>query len=134
MGAYAAKCMISNGSKTFAKRYAILWCKLPVTAGEEITMDFCFELFTHVTKFFGYKVVLLGKFNAQGLGNDYELLVRCTPGVTVYDHLGVCSYQLIFAGLEYVKVVLQNGRMQGAILIGETDLEVDDYVYYCYST
>lgn len=105
MGAYAAKCMISNGSKTFAKRYAILWCKLPVTAGEEITMDFCFELFTHVTKFFGYKVVLLGKFNAQGLGNDYELLVRCTPG------------------LEYVKVVLQNGRMQGAILIGETDLE-----------
>jgi hypothetical protein len=56
MGAYAAKCMISNGSKTFAKRYAILWCKLPVTAGEEITMDFCFELFTHVTKFFGYKV------------------------------------------------------------------------------
>jgi NAD(P)H-nitrite reductase large subunit len=87
MGAYAAKCMISNGT------------------GEEITMDFCFELFTHVTKFFGYKVVLLGKFNAQGLGNDYELLVRCTPG------------------LEYVKVVLQNGRMQGAILIGETDLE-----------
>lgn len=27
------------------------------------------------------------------------------------------------SGLEYVKVVLRDGRMEGAILIGETDLE-----------
>ena len=27
-------------------------------------------------------------------------------------------------GVEYVKVVLHQGRMQGAVLIGETDLEV----------
>ena len=26
-------------------------------------------------------------------------------------------------GVEYVKVVLQNGRVQGVLLIGETDLE-----------
>lgn len=26
------------------------------------------------------QVVLLGKFNAQGLGSDHELLVRCTKG------------------------------------------------------
>ncbi|XP_062518956.1 pyridine nucleotide-disulfide oxidoreductase domain-containing protein 1-like [Corticium candelabrum] len=76
-----------------------------VPAGDESPMDFCFELFAHITKFFGFKVVLLGKYNAQGLGNDYELLLRCTPGQ------------------EYVKVVLQDGRMQGAILIGEADLE-----------
>ena len=38
MGAYAAKCMVAH------------------TQGAAITMDFCFELFTHVTKFFGYKV------------------------------------------------------------------------------
>jgi len=25
-------------------------------------------------------VVLLGKFNAQGLGSDHELLLRCTKG------------------------------------------------------
>ncbi|KAF3859491.1 hypothetical protein F7725_021890 [Dissostichus mawsoni] len=50
-------------------------------------------------------VVLLGKFNGQGLGSDHELLVRCTKG------------------LEYVKVVLSGGRMVGAVLIGETDLE-----------
>ena len=42
--------------------------------------DFCFELFTHITKFFGYKVVLLGRYNAQGLGEDYEILLRCTKG------------------------------------------------------
>ncbi len=29
----------------------------------------------------------------------------------------------IFVGVEYVKVVMKDGQMQGAILIGETDLE-----------
>ena len=50
------------------------------TGGEDITLDFCFELFAHVTQFFGFKVVLLGRYNAQGLGNDYEILLRCTKG------------------------------------------------------
>lgn len=30
---------------------------------------------------------------------------------------------MFLSGLEYVKVVLRDGRMEGAILIGETDLE-----------
>lgn len=72
---------------------------------EEITQDFCFELFGHVTNLFGYQVVLLGKYNGQGLGNRYEMLVRVTPD------------------LEYIKYVLVDGRLQGAILIGETGLE-----------
>ncbi|KAL0883772.1 hypothetical protein ABMA27_015870 [Loxostege sticticalis] len=72
---------------------------------EEVLQDFCFELFTHCTNLFGYRVVLLGKYNGQGLGTDYEILLRVTPQ------------------LEYIKFVLQNGRLQGAILIGETDLE-----------
>uniref|UniRef100_A0A8C2ST37 Pyridine nucleotide-disulfide oxidoreductase domain-containing protein 1 n=1 Tax=Coturnix japonica TaxID=93934 RepID=A0A8C2ST37_COTJA len=87
MGWYAAKCMAADAS------------------GESIDLDFSFELFAHVTKFFNYKVVVLGKFNAQGLGLDHELMLRCTKGQ------------------EYVKVVMQNGRMMGAVLIGETDLE-----------
>ncbi|XP_060632579.2 pyridine nucleotide-disulfide oxidoreductase domain-containing protein 1 [Anolis sagrei] len=87
MGWYTAKCMAAD------------------TLGEPIDMDFSFELFAHVTKFFNYKVVLLGKYNAQGLGSNHELMLRCTKG------------------LEYVKVVMQNGRMLGAVLIGETDLE-----------
>ncbi|XP_012913301.1 pyridine nucleotide-disulfide oxidoreductase domain-containing protein 1 isoform X2 [Mustela putorius furo] len=87
MGWYAAKCMAA------------------ASLGESIDMDFSFELFAHVTKFFNYKVVLLGKYNAQGLGSDHELMLRCTKGQ------------------EYVKVVMQHGRMMGAVLIGETDLE-----------
>uniref|UniRef100_A0ABM5GDU5 Pyridine nucleotide-disulfide oxidoreductase domain-containing protein 1 n=1 Tax=Pogona vitticeps TaxID=103695 RepID=A0ABM5GDU5_9SAUR len=87
MGWYAAKCMAAE------------------ILGEPIDMDFCFELFAHVTKFFNYKVVLLGKYNAQGLGSDHELMLRVTKGQ------------------EYIKVVMQNGRMLGAVLIGETDLE-----------
>ncbi|XP_032203389.1 pyridine nucleotide-disulfide oxidoreductase domain-containing protein 1 isoform X3 [Mustela erminea] len=87
MGWYAAKCMAA------------------ASLGESVDMDFSFELFAHVTKFFNYKVVLLGKYNAQGLGSDHELMLRCTKG-----H-------------EYVKVVMQHGRMMGAVLIGETDLE-----------
>jgi NAD(P)H-nitrite reductase large subunit len=73
--------------------------------GEEFFQDFCFELFTHVTKFFGYKVVLLGLFNGQKLANDYEILLRVTKG-----H-------------EYIKLILKDGKLQGAVLIGETDLE-----------
>lgn len=29
----------------------------------------------------------------------------------------------LFKGVEFIKIVLQNGRVVGAILIGETDLE-----------
>ena len=89
MGAYAGKCMVAD----------------TITTRETIPQDFCFELFAHVTKFFGYKVVLLGKYNAQGLGSNFEYLLRMTKGK------------------EYIKVVMKDGRMQGAVLIGETDLE-----------
>jgi len=50
-------------------------------------------------------VVLLGNYNGQGLDNKYEMLVRVTPKK------------------EYVKLVLKNGKLQGAILIGDTGLE-----------
>lgn len=71
---------------------------------EQIYQDFCFELFGHVTQLFGYPLVLLGRYNGQGLGTDYELLLRITHGK------------------EYIKFVLQNGRLRGAILIGNTEL------------
>ncbi|KAH8262650.1 hypothetical protein KR026_005363 [Drosophila bipectinata] len=72
--------------------------------GETVYQDFCFELFGHVTQLFGFPVVLLGRFNGQDLGRDYEILVRCTRNK------------------EYIKFVLQNGKLRGAILIGDTDL------------
>lgn len=73
--------------------------------GEDVMQDFCFELFGHVTQLFGFQVVLLGLYNGQKLNNQYEMLVRVTPGK------------------EYVKFILKDGRLQGAILIGETGLE-----------
>lgn len=87
MGAYAARCMSSH------------------LCGEEVTLDFCFELFEHVTRFFGYKVILLGLFNGQKLNKDYEIMLRVTKG------------------LEYIKLVMKEGKLNGAILIGETDME-----------
>ena len=66
---------------------------------------FNFDLFTHVTSFFGFKVILLGLYNGQGLGNDYKMLLRIKEGES------------------YVKVITKNGRVKGALLIGETDLE-----------
>lgn len=70
-----------------------------------VYQDFCFELFGHVTELFGYQVVLLGRYNGQGLNNQYEALIRMTDG------------------LEYIKYVIVDGRVKGAILIGETGLE-----------
>lgn len=87
MGCYAAKCMSGHLQK------------------QEIIQDFCFEMFAHSTKLFGHKVILLGLFNGQKLGTNYEILLRMTKGV------------------EYIKFVLENNKLQGAILIGETDLE-----------
>ncbi|XP_050463153.1 pyridine nucleotide-disulfide oxidoreductase domain-containing protein 1 [Cataglyphis hispanica] len=87
MGRYAAKTMVAN------------------LKNEEFLQDFCFELFTHVTKFFSYKVILLGLYNGQTLEKNYEILLRITKDQ------------------EYIKIILQDGKMQGAVLIGETDLE-----------
>jgi len=61
MGSYAAFCMLDRGDD--------------VSAGEN------FELFTHATKFFGYNVVLLGLYNAQGLDDDHDDLIRIDPGI-----------------------------------------------------
>lgn len=90
MGAYAARCMAAD------KKGAV----------NEVLQDFCFEMFTHVTRFFGHKVVLLGLHNGQKLEHgDWEMMLRAVKGK------------------EYVKLVLQQGRVQGAVLVGDTDLE-----------
>lgn len=56
------------------------------------------------------------RFNAQDLGEegvDYQVMVRCVPGV------------------EFVKLILQRGRVVGATLVGDTDLEVAHVVHRC---
>lgn len=87
MGCYAAKSIVGHLNN------------------EVVLQDFCFEMFAHSTRLFGYKVILLGLFNGQKLGTNYEILLRMTKG------------------LEYIKFVLENDRLQGAVIIGDTDLE-----------
>ena len=90
-----------------ARQLGMMAAKMMVahSAGETLELDFCFEMFAHVTNFFGYKVVLLGLYNGQKLSGEYEVLLRVTPGT------------------EYVKAVMKDGKMQGALLIGQTELE-----------
>lgn len=73
---------------------------------------FAFELFTHATRFFGLRVVLLGRYNAQGLdaepAADIRSYVREDPPDTDPDSAG------------FARVVLLRGRLVGAALIGES--------------
>ena len=73
-------------------------------------LGFNFEIFTHVTRFFGLKVILLGLYNAQKLDD--------VPAneVTTYQRESL-------ADATYVRVLLVRGRMMGAVLVGDTDLE-----------
>jgi hypothetical protein len=68
MGDYAARCMYASLKNN----------------ENDIELDFCFELFAHITNFFNYKCIFLGLYNAQGLNNDYELLLRTSPGIKSY--------------------------------------------------
>jgi NAD(P)H-nitrite reductase large subunit len=91
MGVYAAHCMAGVQDQTGA--------------------DMAFELFTHVTRFLGKKVVLLGLYNGQRLEGEPET--------------DLVSYSRVTEGPDrtFVRVLLLRGRVQGAVLIGDTDLE-----------
>ncbi|VDN26362.1 unnamed protein product [Gongylonema pulchrum] len=51
------------------------------------------------------QVIFLGRFNGEGVEKPWRILMRITKD------------------LEYVKLILTDGRIQGAVLVGETDLE-----------
>ncbi|CAN0548238.1 unnamed protein product, partial [Ectocarpus sp. 12 AP-2014] len=91
MGLYAAKCI--TGSV------------------DELSRGGVFELFVHATRFFGFKVALLGRFNGQGLIPSVQDLISNHE-----LHEGP-------SGIGYVKVVLVGGRVRGAMLVGDTALE-----------
>ncbi|KAL3090077.1 hypothetical protein niasHS_006529 [Heterodera schachtii] len=72
---------------------------------DNVLLDITFELFTHVTSFFGFKVILLGDFAGERLEKPFEKNYRITEGC------------------EYVKVLTKDHRVHGAVLVGETDME-----------
>ncbi|PNW85355.1 hypothetical protein CHLRE_03g182550v5 [Chlamydomonas reinhardtii] len=94
MGTYAARCMAG--------------------LSDELASGFNFELFTHVTRFLGFKVVLLGLYNGQRLEQEPAEDTR------LYSREGEAEDG---GGPSFVRLLLLRGRLQGAVLIGETGLE-----------
>ena len=62
MGTYAAKCLLMPNQM----------------------LDFSFMHFAHTTTFFGFRVILLGLFNGQGLNDELEHLYRITKGFFLF--------------------------------------------------
>ena len=127
MGKYAAQCI---HDKEFDEKF-------------KSANDIVFDIFAHVTRFFGHKVVLLGRYNAQGLGNH-----EATVKEIVIDSNGVLNkngkqsgsfeeqsetniiktqpleiWTRMTPNLEYLKIVIYQGKVVGALLLGDTDLE-----------
>jgi pyridine nucleotide-disulfide oxidoreductase domain-containing protein 1 len=145
MGHYAAQCMHEHKHKSSTI--------LGDIGATDVANDIVFEVFAHVTRFFGHKVVLLGRYNAQGLGSNYEARVKDMvvtdkglvdsatsaaisqgksniKGTYAADTDQVSStlndlevWIRVTPGEEYVKVVVFRGRVVGALLLGDTDLE-----------
>lgn len=103
-----------------------------------------FDVFAHMTTLQGLKVVLLGLYNGQGLGDEYQHAIqnastasdgsiggvtglkKCSPGAAQGGAGPPPAAQVLYRstpGVEYVKLVLVSGRVVGAMLLGDTDLE-----------
>lgn len=63
-----------------------------------------FEIFAHTTVLFEKRVVLLGRFDGEGVGDGFQEYERVEEG-----------------GGEYVRVIVQNGRVRGAVLVGDVE-------------
>lgn len=81
------------------------YCARSMLASGTLDVDICFELFAHTTSFFGYKVVFLGDFKGERQPEGWYPIDRITEDD------------------EFVRCIMYNHRVVGAILIGETDLE-----------
>ena len=81
----------------------------------DVQVDGNFELFTHSTRFFGQRVVLLGRYNAQGIDAATHELVsysRVVPPAPGGDRGS------------FARVLLADGRMRGAVLVGDEACEL----------
>ena len=100
-------------------------------AQRALDTSMAFEIFTHATRFFGMRVVLLGRYNGQGLEAEPEsdlvsysrVLERGGTRPPSCGCRGRAPRKGAEDGPSFVRVLLLRGRMQGAVLIGESDLE-----------
>lgn len=121
----------------------------PSLSDLEIEGGYNMDLFAHCTSVFGRKVVLLGRFNGQGL-DEYDAVrailhrrispedtpvattataaATATAAVMTDDRVSESADRVTLQvretpGLEYAKLVIYGDRVVGAMLIGDTDLE-----------
>jgi NAD(P)H-nitrite reductase large subunit len=95
-------------------------------------------MFSHITHFFGYKVILLGLFNGQKLPLEKEHAIkqmvaickshdRVEQSIFQESNGEMCPKVEVLVretpDVEYIKVIVVDGRVKGAMLIGETGLE-----------
>lgn len=59
-----------------------------------------FEVLVHATRFFGRRVVLLGRWGAQGLGEGFQVLESAGKR-------------------EFIRAVVMDGKVRGALLVGD---------------
>lgn len=78
-----------------------------VNAADEMAMGYNIELFAHTTRFLGENVILLGRYNAQGM-DDVEKNRFMSYCRELDD--------------QFVRVTTLDGKAIGAVLIGDTDL------------
>lgn len=103
---------------------------------DETASDMAFELFTHATRFLGKRIILLGVYNGQGLGDEdaADMVSYSRIGSTNDGHHGgggCCGKHTISDKSKqhhdgertFVRILLLRGRVIGAVLIGETGLE-----------
>ena len=85
-----------------------------------------------MTEFFRLKVVLLGAFNGQGLATVSQVGIERLATVSMIPQQDGeedtdCPVRVLLRvtpGNEYVKVVLYQGRVIGALLVGEAATEL----------
>ena len=102
--------------------------------GYEYGLGFNFELFTHSTTFFGLKVVLLGSFNMQKFlpeANEEDVRILSRKFVddgssrdgNNDDEEGEDVSSSLCSKSTFIRVVTYKGKVVGAVLVGETNLE-----------
>ena len=79
MGIYAAHCM-ARSVELAMETSLTAPPRLSSADWDMVYGNSLLDMFAHITHFFGHKVVLLGRFNAQGLGAHLE---GCTKEVVI---------------------------------------------------
>lgn len=118
-----------------ARAAGVAAARAMIGQSDDEVSGFSFELFSHVTEFFGLKVVLLGRYNGQGLEHepaaDMISYVREVPPADPLPSPSSSSAKdqsatAALAGCSFARVLLLRGRLVGAVLIGEAASELGE--------